>query len=266
VICVLGDAHLDVVVIFRGPVTPDSDTPATTSVGIGGQAANVAAWVAELGGSARLIAARADDMAGQLIAAELRRREVELAGPVLGGRTGVVVSLSEGGGRRSMLTDRGVGPLLSEAVLRPEWLDGCTALHLPGYSLVAEPVRGAALAAAGLAAARGVPVSVDLSSTSALRAFGTDRFRALIGRLRPATVLGNEEEAALIGDLPGPDLVVKLGARGVRAGGTVYPAHPAAPVDATGAGDAFAAGFLLGGISLGLEAAARAVSRMGAVP
>jgi sugar/nucleoside kinase (ribokinase family) len=37
-------------------------------------------------------------------------------------------------------------------------------------------------------------------------------------------------------------------------------------VDATGAGDAFAAGYLLGGISLGLEAAARAVSKMGAMP
>jgi len=266
VICVLGDAHLDVVVDVRDPLVPDSDTPATTSVSVGGQAANVAAWVAELGGRVRLIAARAGDLAGQLVAAELRRRGVDLAGPVLPGRTGVVVSLSEGGGRRSMLTDRGVGPLLSEAALRRDWLDGCTALHLPGYSLVAEPVQGAALAAARMVAAGGTPVSVDLSSTSALREYGADRFRALIGRLRPATVLGNEEEAALVGELPGSDLVVKLGARGVRVGGTVYPARPATPVDATGAGDAFAAGFLLGGISLGLEAAARAVSTMGAVP
>ena len=43
-------------------------------------------------------------------------------------------------------------------------------------------------------------------------------------------MFGNEAEADLIGelggtDLAGTDLVVKLGARGVRAGGTVYPAH-----------------------------------------
>jgi sugar/nucleoside kinase (ribokinase family) len=37
-------------------------------------------------------------------------------------------------------------------------------------------------------------------------------------------------------------------------------------VDTTGAGDALAAGFLIGGAELGLEAAARACSQMGAMP
>ncbi len=37
-ICVLGDAHLDVVVSVRGPVAEETDTPARTSVGVGGQA------------------------------------------------------------------------------------------------------------------------------------------------------------------------------------------------------------------------------------
>jgi ribokinase len=37
-------------------------------------------------------------------------------------------------------------------------------------------------------------------------------------------------------------------------------------VDTTGAGDALAAGFLVGGIELGLEAAARCVGQLGAVP
>jgi sugar/nucleoside kinase (ribokinase family) len=37
-------------------------------------------------------------------------------------------------------------------------------------------------------------------------------------------------------------------------------------VDSTGAGDAFAAGYLIGGVSLGLAAAARAVGKMGAMP
>jgi sugar/nucleoside kinase (ribokinase family) len=59
---------------------------------------------------------------------------------------------------------------------------------------------------------------------------------------------------------------VKLGARGVRAGGTQYPAHPVDAVDSTGAGDAFAAGYLVGGVSMGLAAAARAVAKMGAMP
>jgi sugar/nucleoside kinase (ribokinase family) len=37
-------------------------------------------------------------------------------------------------------------------------------------------------------------------------------------------------------------------------------------VDTTGAGDALAAGFLVGGIELGLETAARCVGQLGAVP
>ncbi len=262
VICVLGDANLDVVVCPCEPLAVETDTRVRTMVGAGGQAANVAAWVVALGGTARLVAARGTDPAARLVAAELDRRHVSIVGPVLEGRTGVVVSLSDHGGSRSMLTDRGVGPQLSASQLRRQWLDGCAWLHLPAYSLVAMPIRGAALAAA-----EQVPrVSVDLSSTAALRGYGVGRFRDLLARLRPEVVFGNAAEAELVGDVPGAELVVKLGARGVRAGGMTYEAAPTQAVDSTGAGDAFAAGYLLGGVSLGLRAAARAVAKMGAMP
>jgi sugar/nucleoside kinase (ribokinase family) len=261
-ICVLGDAHLDVVVRPDGPVARETDTPARTWVGAGGQAANVAAWISALGGQARLIAARGSDRAAGLVAADLAAHGVEITGPVLDGRTGVVVSLSEQGTARSMLTDRGVGPRLDAATLDDAWLAGCGRLHLPGYSLASDPVSGAALAAA-----RRIPrLSVDLSSTALLQEYGPARFRALLAELRPEVVFGTEAEAALIGDLPGMEMVVKLGARGVRAGGTEYPAVPVDAVDPTGAGDAFAAGYLVGGVSLGLSAAARAVATMGAMP
>jgi len=259
-ICVLGDAHLDVVVRPDGPVARETDMPARTWVGAGGQAANVAAWISALGGQARLIAARGSDRVAGLVAADLAARGVEITGPVLDGRTGVVVSLSEQGTARSMLTDRGVGPRL--AALDDAWLAGCGRLHLPGYSLASDPVSGAALAAA-----RRIPrLSVDLSSTALLQEYGPARFRALLAELRPEVVFGTEAEVALIGDLPGTEMVVKLGPRGVRAGGTEYPAVPVDAVDPTGAGDAFAAGYLVGGVSLGLSAAARAVATMGAMP
>jgi ribokinase len=261
-ICVLGDAHLDVVVSVAGAVAPETDTPASTSVGAGGQAANVAAWITALGGRARLIAARAADPAGRMVSGELAGRGVDLTGPLIDGRTGVVVSLSDGGRSRSMLTDRGVGPRLAAGALRDEWFDGCTRLHLPAYSLLREPVQGAALAAA-----RRLPrLSVDLSSTAALRDYGVDRFRALLAGLRPEIVFGTEEEAGLVGEVPGSEMVVKLGPRGVSIGGVVHAAPPVIAVDSTGAGDAFAAGYLLGGVALGLDAASRAVARMGAMP
>jgi ribokinase len=262
VICVLGDAHLDVVVCPGGPIAEETDTPSRTWVGAGGQAANVAAWICALGGQARLIAARGTDLAAGLVAADLARRGVRMAGPVIEGGTGVVVSISDHGASRSMLTDRGVGPLLTADALADDWFTGCDLLHLPAYSLANGPIRGAALAAA----ARVPRLSVDLSSTAVLRDHGIGRFRDLLAGLRPEVVFGTEAEAELIGDLPGSDLVVKLGARGVLAAGAVHPARPARAVDSTGAGDAFAAGYLLGGVSLGLTAAARAVATMGAMP
>jgi ribokinase len=266
VICVLGDAHLDVVVRLGGPLAEETDTPATTHVGAGGQAANVAAWVQALGGRSRLIAARGTDLGAGLVAGDLAARGVDLVGPVVPGRTGVVVSLSDGGQKRSMLTDRGVGPELAAAALRAEWLDGCQWLHVTGYSLAAEPACGAAIAAAGWARARSVRCSLDLSSTALIEAVGIAEFRRLMAALAPDTVFGNAAEASLIGGWAGDRLVVKLGAAGVRVAGQHFPAPPATAVDATGAGDAFAAGYLLGGVQLGLAAAARAVAKMGAMP
>jgi ribokinase len=266
---VLGDAHVDVVVGLRGPVAPDTDTPARARLAVGGQGANVAAWVVALGGASRLIAATATDIAASLVTAELARRGVELVGPRIAGHTGVVVALSDGGGQRSMLTDRGVGPELSAAAIDPAWLDGCSWLHLPGYSLTAEPVRGAAVAAAAAARARSARLSVDLSSTAAITACGVEEFRELLASLRPDVVLGNQAETDLVGELPGiPGVTVvsKLGAGGVIAGGRHYPALRTRPADSTGAGDAFAAGYLVGGVPLGLEAAARAVATIGAMP
>lgn len=261
-LCTLGDALLDVVVLTRPELAHGTDTPATTMVAAGGQAANVAAWTVALGGTARVVAKQARDLAGCLVADDLRKRGVDLAGPVTDGTTGVVVSLSDGGGERTMLTDRGVCPLLAAAELREEWFAGCDRLHLPLYSLVDAPIRAAALDAA-----RRVPrVSVDLSSLAVLEEIGAAETARLLGLLRPDVILGNEPETKLAAAPQAATVIVKLGPGGVRVNGRLWPAHPARPVDSTGAGDAFAAGFLLGGVELGLAAAARAVSRLGAMP
>ncbi len=265
-ICVLGDAHLDVVVRLSGPIAADTDTPARTRVAVGGQAANVAAWVVAVGGRSRLIAARATDTAGSLVTAELTRCGVEVEGPVVTGRTGVIVALSDRGRQRSMLTDRGVGPLLDAGSVDPAWLRGCSWLHLPTYSLASHPVQAAALAAAAAARRESARISVDLSSTAVIGEFGVGEFRALLAELCPDLVFGNAAEAGLVGEVPGAEMIRKLGADGVDAGGRHYPAVATDAVDATGAGDAFAAGYLVGGVALGLAAAARAVATIGAMP
>lgn len=265
-ICSLGDLLLDVIIRLDGPIAEDTDTYGRTRVGAGGQAANVAAWVAVLGGSARFIGKRAGDPPGRIVAAELKRRAVDVRGPEVESGTGTVVSIATPDGRRTMLSDRGVAPDLRADELDASWFEGCERLHLPAYSVLAPPIRHAAHAVAKL-----VPrVSFDLSSTAAIRAAGLDELHASIGRLGPDIVFANEDEAALVGEIAAETVVVKRGARGciVRTDGAEqeYDAVPAEVVDSTGAGDAFAAGFILGGPELALEAAARCVSNMGAMP
>jgi sugar/nucleoside kinase (ribokinase family) len=262
VICTLGDLLLDVVVRLDGQIAEDTDTYGRTRVGPGGQAANVAAWVASFGVRARFIGKRADDPAGVMLADELRRRGVELAGPVEDSGTGTVVSVATPDGKRTMLTDRGIAPTFSPEELDSGWLEGCEWLHIAGYSLALSPIREAALAAAALAPR----VSVDLSSTAAIEAAGVESFREALGRIRPQLVFANDDEAALVGEIEAETVVVKRGAGGILVGDSALEAKPAEVVDTTGAGDALAAGFLLGGAELGLDAAARCVATMGAFP
>ena len=264
-ICTLGDLLLDVVVTGSGALQRATDTYSDITAGPGGQAANVAAWVAALGGRARLVAKRVADPVGNMVLDQIARRGVEVVGPVVGSEvahTGVVVSLSGFEGERSMLTDRGVSPSLGPDELLPQWFEGCSWLHLPLYSLAAGPVLGASLRARQWVER----TSVDLSSLTVLRAAGKGEVAALLGEVRPDIVFATEEEAALTDLSMVPTVITKLGRRGVAVNGALHPAHRCDVVDTTGAGDAFAAGFLLGGTDLGLATAARAVSQRGAMP
>jgi sugar/nucleoside kinase (ribokinase family) len=272
VLCTLGDLLLDVIVRLEQPLEPGTDAAAQTRTGAGGQAANVAAWAAALGAEARFVGKRGDDPAASLAAGELARLGVTFFGPVVLGRNGVVVSIVGEEGERTMASDRGVAPTLSADELEPVWFEGATHLHLSGYSLMSSPIDGAATRAAGLVRAGGGTVSVDLASRRVIVDFGPERLRRVLGELGPELVFANEEERAELGPEVAVDAtwVLKRGAAGaaVECDGqkSQFPAVPAEVIDTTGAGDAFAAGYLVGGVELALETAARCVSQLGATP
>jgi ribokinase len=263
----LGDLLLDVIVRLEEPLSPGADANAATRPTAGGQAANVAAWAAALGAKARCVARRGDDPAGVWVAAELAGKRVDLVGPAEG-RTGVVVSLVSPEGERTMASDRGTATLLEPGDFDPDWF-ACDCLHISGYSLLASPIDAAATKAAELARAHGAQVSVDLSAWTRIRAHGAGRFRAQLESLSPDVVFGNESEWAEVG-APDRTHVVKRGADGfdVVRGDDVQrcQARDVSVIDTTGAGDALAAGFLVGGPELAVEAAARCVAQVGAMP
>jgi ribokinase len=254
----LGDLLLDVIVHLERPLVPGDDQIAVTRTGAGGQAANVAAWAASLGAKARLVAKRGADAAGDLVTTELEAHGVEVVGPVEG-RNGVVVSLASSGDR-SMASDRGAAPTLHPRELEENWFD-CDVLHVSGYSLLTEPIASAAAAAAQAARRHGAQVSLDLATW----ALASDGFRERVRALAPDVVFANERERSVVDELD-TRWVLKRGAGGIVVDGEAFPALPTTAIDPTGAGDALAAGFLVGGPTLGLEAAAVCCSRLGALP
>ena len=260
-ICVLGDLILDVVVLPDRPLAPDGDTPAAIHLAAGGQAANVAAWASALGARARLICARGTDAASALAAAELQARGVEIGGPVVDGRGGVVVSVRNAHGERTMASDRGVATRLGPSDLDRAWLATCDVLHISGYCLLREPMVEAAIEAAQVARR----VTVDLASAHDIELLGAGTFVARLEALAPDLVFATEAERAAVPEFDAA-WVIKLGAQGARFPEGEYPAPEVPVLDTTGAGDALAAGYLVGGAQLALQAAAQCVSMVGAMP
>jgi sugar/nucleoside kinase (ribokinase family) len=270
IVC-LGDLLLDVIVRLGEPLAAGADAHADTYVGPGGQAANVAAWAVELGADARFVGKRGGDATGRVVEDEYRAHGVDVVGPVVAGRGGVVVSLVAPDGDRTMASDRGVAPELAPDDLERAWLGGADVLHLSGYSLLRSPIDEAALRAAELAREEGARVSVDLSAWTRIREFGPAAFRARLEALEPDVVFANEPEWEIVGAAYAlaRTAVIKRGARGIRVVGEQeadLPPVPGEVVDATGAGDALAAGFLVGGPELAVEAAARCIAKPGAMP
>jgi sugar/nucleoside kinase (ribokinase family) len=260
-ICTIGDLILDVVVVPDAPLLPDGDTPATIRFTVGGQAANVAAWASTLGASSRLICKRGTDVSSELAAGQLARYGVEICGPVTPGRGGVVVSVADAPDQRTMASDRGVASLLDSSELDPSWVQSCDVLHVSGYCLLREPRAQAAIAAARHARR----VTVDLASAHDIEILGAERFTERLQALGPELAFATEAERAAVPHFD-TSWVIKLGARGARFPEGLYPAPAVPAVDTTGAGDALAAGYLVGGPECAMQAAARSVCLIGAMP
>jgi sugar/nucleoside kinase (ribokinase family) len=287
----MGDLMVDVTVAVRAEIARGTDTSARIRTGWGGSAANVAAWLAAIDVSTAFLGRVGADSFGQAAIDALRAAGVTVyAGADADRPTGTCVVLVHPDGERSMLPDPG-----ANASLRPEHLGAepfawASHLHLSAYTLFSKDSRAAGLAAQNRAREVGMTVSVDAASAGPLTTVGVDNF--LTWTSGANLLFANLDEAVAITGASDPraaaegltshysEVVVKLGAAGAmwaRDGvGQVQAAGSAVEVvDTTGAGDAFAAGFLSvrlrdddpkAALEAGTALAARAISRLGARP
>jgi len=253
VLCTIGDLVEDVVVWLNTELNFGSDTESVIRRTRGGSAANVSMFAALTGTPSRFIGQVGHDRLGSHLCEVLRDSGVDVQ-VISDGRTGSIVVLVQPNGQRSFLTDRGVASHLAhfDATL----MNDVSILHIPTYSLADEPLAATCVQYVNTARTTGALISIDASSSSVLKQYGTDRYRALIESLKPEVFLCNEDEAAALGlgakrPMTGAALtVIKQGPLPVIAvqhdGTTTEVAvTPVANiVDTTGAGDAFASGFL----------------------
>jgi len=253
VLCTIGDLVEDVVVWLNTELNFGSDTESVVRRTRGGSAANVTMFAALTGTPSRFIGQVGHDRLGSHLCEVLRDSGVDVQ-VIADGRTGSIVVLVQPNGQRSFLTDRGVASHLAhfDATL----MNDVSILHVPTYSLTDEPLAATCVQYINSARTTGALISLDASSSSVLKQYGIDRYRTLIETLKPDVFLCNEDEAAELGvhaEQPmngaaltvikqGPLPVIAVQHDGVTVEVAVAPvAHI---VDTTGAGDAFAAGFL----------------------
>ena len=255
-LCVIGDLVEDVVVWLPTALSYGTDTPSRIVRTRGGSASNVAVFAATVNSDSdtkfrsRLIAQVGNDALGDQLVASLEASSVEPC-VVRSGRTGSIVVVVSPDGERTMLTDRAAATELKQAP--KNWHDGVSVLHVPAYSLFSEPLGAAARECIAVAHEKKITVSIDASSASLIKSFGITRFRDLVAELNPKIFFCNTDEAEVLNLVAQPlelDIVViKAGAAPTTL---IYKAAQlsiaVAPVgevtDSTGAGDAFAAGFL----------------------
>lgn len=289
-VLVLGDVVDDISVRALEATTPASDTRARIRMTPGGSAANVATWLGHLGTDVTFVGrAGAEGLQRHRDAFAAHGVRAHLAvDPEL--PTATIVLQLDDAGERTMFVDRGANTaLVADDVPDAAW-DDVGWVHLTGYTYFDPATRPVAQAVVERAGREGIGVSVDPSTVSFLRDCGAEEFLAWVEGAD--LLLPNLEEARVLVGARGPHIdldalaarvphvVVTLGPMGAAYLGGPVREQVTAPrvqvVDTTGAGDAFAAGFLsvwvrggatpLEALDAGRVAAERCVTTAGARP
>ncbi|WP_054948775.1 carbohydrate kinase family protein [Numidum massiliense] len=255
-ITVVGDLVVDFLV-SKGATNFATDTDGRIQLRPGGQANNVARFVASEGAPCRLIGKVGSDPLGTYLIDEASKHgvdcEVAKDAEVETGK--IVILVDEQTGERSMITDRGANTRLTPDDL--VGIENSDILYMSGYAFFEDKPREAMRAAKEVAREAGIPVALDPSSTYFLQRHKEaflqflDGVTFLFPSYEEGVLLTGEKEpqkivAALRKFVPMP--VLTCGEEGCwfyRDGSYVaLPPPKVSAVDTTGAGDSFAGSFL----------------------
>jgi sugar/nucleoside kinase (ribokinase family) len=259
----------------------------------GGSAGNTAAGIAAFGGRAGFIGQVAPDQLGQFYRHDLTAAGVEFITPAsdIGIPTARSMILVTPDGHRTMNTFLGAAQHLPASALDEEQVRSAKILYLEGYLWDPETPRYAMVRAIEVAREAGRKVAFTLSDTFCVDRH-RDGFNELIDGGRIDILFANQAEIEALAGIPHLEsavaavkdkvetLVVTRSEDGALATrGSERADVPAEPigklVDTTGAGDLFAAGFLLGSargrsleesLRMGAIAAAEVIQHYGARP
>lgn len=259
----------------------------------GGSAANTVAGLATLGHRCEFIGQVADDQLGQVFAHDIRASGVEFRTvPKADGQaTARSLILVTPDGQRTMNTYLGVSQELNVAALSHDQIASAKALFLEGYLWDPSEPRAAMRQAITAAKSNGRDIILTLSDAWLVERHRGD-FSAMLERNEVDVLFANRHEALAFAQTESLDsaidklrqkvplLVITDGPNGAccAKGNEIWQVGAdleVEVVDTTGAGDAFAAGFLAGyirqyspelSLKMGTICAAEAISHYGPRP
>lgn len=262
--CVIGDFAWDVLIRTNRELLRGGDTFGEVMLTPGGSAANVAVWASRAGLATEFVGKIGRDRFGQLAQEDLEREHVVAHFVETDAHlTGSVAVFVDHTGERSMVSGHGADFYLLPQELPRDVIRRAQHLHMTAWSFFVDPPRAAARSAAMLAQSTGATLSFDPGSFQMIAEMGVEPFLAATQDLGIDIFLPNKEEGSVLtGGLDEPEkiaarlselfpqalIMLKLDADGAlvweNGEGTHIPAGTNNLVDATGAGDSFAGGFL----------------------
>lgn len=256
-IIVLGDLNLDVLAHLPEVLPPDGEVQSVVSITPGGSAGNFARAAACEGAAVIFIGCVGGDLAGNLLVRSLQEQGIDVQVRHVNIPTGTVVSLVKKDGR-TMLCSRGANDGLNPAWIEEDLFCAADHIHLSGYSFLSPNQCKAAQRAIYIARSLDLTISIDLPPANLIDSFGVSTFLAeitaaeiIFPNLAEGKILSGETKeekivAVLAETFPVGTLTLaekgSLAWRGEER--DYYQGEVIEAPNSTGAGDAFAAGFV----------------------